>query len=1100
MIGQYFYSHYGYGRVVSQASGGHSFEVEILSPAPGQKLRDARPLRRLALAEEEMATVPADRVAIQRRNSARDASGRFAKPPVEPYAPREVEPTPYVPPVAPPPAPVVLSVPIIHPPDDIEPPRNNAPYAPAVPIDVGRAPITMPPVPGRGGPGGPPGAPPSTPPPASGGGGGNPGGSPPAGGGGTNRRPIIISVSPKRAEAGQAFVIYGRNLGETSRVTIGNTECAIYEVRPGSVVAEVCSDAQSGRVTVDTPNGSASSTQNLEIGEEQSQGFLGDMATRFATANLLNKGVFQNGIGRAAMGAATAGGAAAIDAGQSLVGGAASVIDTAFGVGAKLGHTLLAGILSPFGASGQAVSGLASGVLGAGQSAIGSGLRLGAGLLGTGAGFVNNAVSGTMQAGAGIMQTVGGVAGDVIGFGGKGLGAMTKGAGLALGIGAGVLGLGALVGSAVISAGADMVKGLLSAATDALKTTVKEVGELFGSLAGVIGAAGVALVAVLADISSETSKLYRNANAIQANTGISFGRAVGLDLAMAPLGIDAGKLMGNSAFSPMMMGARFGMAGINNDVQTDPYGFLHQGAKKYESVRDNPIALQMFRASVGEDRYQQLAPTWAMGSERLGNISKLNDKFGVDPGQVEKAGKDMAEISAIFGLVGQRIKVILMSSLVPFLETALPKALAWLTGHSDEIVKGIQAFGRSLLAVPGWAMHAAAGLAGAGSRWLQTGAKWIEGIGGQSQQFFKAFDFIANGIRGFIINVISSGAFLLQWGKNLISDFQNGVGLPGVISKIGAGANSLLPGVNPKDGISNAITGGLVAAGALSMAGRAAVRLGAGAASAETGGIGGAGAAGALLGGTYGYATGGGLLAGATAGMIGVMTAVGAAAGTGIGYMGYKGAQAVGLVDKNQGFGDRMKVGWGHLRDLVTRNPGNFERLEAAAATGNPQAAAALRQLQTEGVTKSSLTGGGLGDVTLQDGQDPGEYSANIRKTMESLIPVSNMSGPGATDWMKNMRTSVSGRMMDTSKWLGDQQTALDSGADKYESKVEKILGEINVNTKKAAENKEKAASQYQTAAELMMQSASIFQEMARREAADYGLGIVGSSPGGSPM
>lgn len=101
----------------------------------------------------------------------------------------------------------------------------------------------------------------------------------------------------------------------------------------------------------------------------------------------------------------------------------------------------------------------------------------------------------------------------------------------------------------------------------------------------------------------------------------------------------------------------------------------------------------------------------------------------------------------------------------------------------------------------------------------------------------------------------------------------------------------------------------LLGAGALKFGGAligAAGRIGAAAIGAGAGAAG-AGALGAGLGG-FG-AVGGGL-------------ALGGLVGAGA----YGQWQRFGLVDREQSFGDRMATGWGRVRDLVTFNPGNYDR------------------------------------------------------------------------------------------------------------------------------------------------------------------------------
>ncbi len=143
---------------------------------------------------------------------------------------------------------------------------------------------------------------------------------------------------------------------------------------------------------------------------------------------------------------------------------------------------------------------------------------------------------------------------------------------------------------------------------------------------------------------------------------------------------------------------------------------------------------------------------------------------------------------------------------------------------------------------------------------------------------------------------------------------------------------------------------------------------------------------GAFMGGSSLGARAAGLMVNPYVGATAAGVAVGAAAGYGL----YRAGQAVGLIDREQGFGDRLATGFGRFRDLVTSNPGHYDRMyggdpSLSSAAGVPSGV--LSALRPGGATPGTATGG--------DPAMPGARGA--APTYTPYVPGRSMGAAGAS-------------------------------------------------------------------------------------------------------
>ena len=81
----------------------------------------------------------------------------------------------------------------------------------------------------------------------------------------TTVTPAILSVSPTSGPVGTTVTITGRNLSGATEVAFDGTPATIVHETARGIVATVPSGATSGRISVTTPAGTATSTKIFKV-------------------------------------------------------------------------------------------------------------------------------------------------------------------------------------------------------------------------------------------------------------------------------------------------------------------------------------------------------------------------------------------------------------------------------------------------------------------------------------------------------------------------------------------------------------------------------------------------------------------------------------------------------------------------------------------------------------------------------------------------------------------------------------------------------------------------------------------------------------------
>src|SRR5688572_17175606 len=77
--------------------------------------------------------------------------------------------------------------------------------------------------------------------------------------------PTIASISPAEAEVGESVTITGTNLADATDVKFNGTSSAIVTKSATTITTTVPTGATSGKVTVTTPGGTATSASDFEV-------------------------------------------------------------------------------------------------------------------------------------------------------------------------------------------------------------------------------------------------------------------------------------------------------------------------------------------------------------------------------------------------------------------------------------------------------------------------------------------------------------------------------------------------------------------------------------------------------------------------------------------------------------------------------------------------------------------------------------------------------------------------------------------------------------------------------------------------------------------
>ena len=346
------------------------------------------------------------------------------------------------------------------------------------------------------------------------------------------------------------------------------------------------------------------------------------------------------------------------------------------------GEGLLSLVLSPFGASGQAVGKLAAGLgqslvsaLSAAGAVASAGVKIGVGLT---AGIL----AGLASAGsAGIGGVIGGILGSVLPGGGTVVGAF----------------IGATVGSAVAGAVLSSLTGIVGSVSSAMGQAFSAIGDAFGKVAGSIGDALGSIKSVLSDLIETGVKLGQTALGVQRNSGMSgqaSSDAVGLSQVLTGGAGAFNGVFGNVAMMTPYMKARdtaYGVKAGNSFVDNLPGLF-----KRYQAFGDGPAgALQrrIMLSVVAPGAQDTIGGLFSLGGDVVQKAVQTAKAVALTPAENKQNAMLGFDLNAVQAQL-DRLKTKLLSDLMPALNGILGVFTKWFTGHESQIVSGLEVFGK----------------------------------------------------------------------------------------------------------------------------------------------------------------------------------------------------------------------------------------------------------------------------------------------------------------------------------------------------------------------------------------------------------------------
>lgn len=599
--------------------------------------------------------------------------------------------------------------------------------------------------------GGPPSPPPPPGPPAGGGGGRPPGG--PQG-----REPRPRTVRPIRATAGQSIQIAGNYLEHVTAVTVGGTVATIQSRDRYLIVAVVPAGVAAGAqpvqvqwsggyvdvpttFTVDDvpapaqPGGTPPTAGGGGGGGNPPPSWLDNFleehpnVANFARPMLRYAGPLA---GTLALANIRGSYGTARNAAQEVFAGAESVLDHGFQVGARIGQTILDGVLSPFGASGRAVSSFAGQAVQGAGSLLKTGLHLAGGVVATGVGLAGGALSLGLGAGGAL---IGGMAGASIGSA-----------------------PGALVGFAVgTGIGLAVLKGIESV-THLVGGVVGQLGDAFGKLGEVANGALKTVLDVLKDV-TDTAATTGKAVLKLESIGYSGAQAGNLVQTLGMLGMNPQQVTGifGHPFAPVFNPMSAGVLGLP-DPTTNIQGFIAAGARRQAEASRNPMSAGIWQSMLSGAGFGEFSDVFALGPRRVNRMLEMSKPFQVGGAALGELGGDLTMANTLLGGFATQIKLLLAETLIPLMPQ-LADGFAWIVGHKDEVVGAIQSFGQ-------WAFVRLPSLAGEGLGLIGKTVTWFlngtvgfitafqnnEGVFvGVLGSILKGIDYFSTGMKGLAV-------------------------------------------------------------------------------------------------------------------------------------------------------------------------------------------------------------------------------------------------------------------------------------------------------------------------------------------------------------
>ncbi len=512
----------------------------------------------------------------------------------------------------------------------------------------------------------------------------------------------------------------------------------------------------------------------------------------------------------------------------------------------------------------------------------------------------------------------------------------------------------------------DVVKGAMGAAASALKYAAQGIGGVFLGLAGAAGG----LVAVMGKAIQTTSTWAKGVSTLSAMSGLSGGAAAGVQNRFGAVGLDASELMAGQ--NPLLYGMKASAFGIRGGY--DSPNFLPNAASRFQSLNGQggimgPMMAQQMAKSLGLGDSASLrvlnTPVREI-REQMRFSSSVHSGLGLNDAALVNVSRQWDQFTGKLKTLGESVLMKIAQQTLPRLNAGFSALLKF--GES-------QAGGIGGLIERG--VDAAFSAFGRLAQFLyKTGPEAVLGF---TATFLKGLLFVSDAIPGVwqgLMKVVDIGQMGFDWLakegsaafdilSHAFAGVSAGIGefvkqlpdiektLSDVWAKIRDGINGLVPGLIPGGGTPSASGGAAGQSGESGIPGLP--NPNASPYTSATGILGGLWNAGRALtspGGWFGrqaahaigadapwqqgaadlagrYIGGRALLAGGRAALAtpaGITTAAALATAGVVGYAGFSGAQALGLVDRDQSFGERLGLGASRVADFLTSNTGETDR------------------------------------------------------------------------------------------------------------------------------------------------------------------------------
>lgn len=329
-----------------------------------------------------------------------------------------------------------------------------------------------------------------------------------------------------------------------------------------------------------------------------------------------------------------------------------------------------------------------------------------------------------------------------------------------------------MVGGVVMSGITSLATGILSVASNLISSIMSTITGLFSEM-GRVGVAAVrSILDIFGDVMSTVSRTGREARNISVSGGLGYGTALNAVTTLTGMGVSGGAvgaLLGNpvgNIINPMRA-ATVGLPGLAGD----PGDFMVRMAGQMGSLRGNPLGTFMYRAMLGGETFDALAPIASYGRERLGRIRKVQQSFGINARNVERLEGDLFEAQSIISSFATRIKMLFADALMPLVQEALPRITDFLTNNKDRIISVIRDVGSWLVErLPPAIMRFGGVTLDVFSRITDFGARLVDAVGRNLPQITRGIaDFT-----GVLQNMAATLFGLVMAGGQLVNDLRNG--------------------------------------------------------------------------------------------------------------------------------------------------------------------------------------------------------------------------------------------------------------------------------------------------------------------------------------